>query len=95
MRAWIRQFIAETVEGTRLLCSRRFWRSVREYYSADAISGRLDDLTSRIRENTGQSPDWDVERRRAARGLIHVGDMLPAKEHPLTDRAMRSILEDD
>jgi hypothetical protein len=31
------------------------------------LPGILDDFASRLRERTGQPPDWDVERRRMAR----------------------------
>lgn len=34
---------------------------------AEQIPAKLDDFTSRVRENTGQDPDWVVERRRAKR----------------------------
>jgi hypothetical protein len=56
------------MEGFRVLFSRRFWRGFLDHWSGDAISGRLDEFTSRVREQTGQDPDWDVERRRSRRG---------------------------
>lgn len=58
-------------EGLRQLCSREFWQAFRAYYSPEKISERLDDTAARIREQTGQEPDWDVERRRAKRGAKH------------------------
>jgi hypothetical protein len=54
-------------DGFGILRTREFWRSFRDYWSSDSISGRMDDFTSRTRENTDQDPDWDVERRRAKR----------------------------
>lgn len=56
-------------EGLRVLCSRDFWRAFRNYWSGDAVSARLDEFTACTREQTGQEPDWDVERRRARRSV--------------------------
>ena len=63
MRAWLR----DMREGARILTTRDFWRTFRDYWLPDSIAARMDDWTSRTRENTGQEPDWEVERRRAKR----------------------------
>lgn len=63
----IRRELREMREGARVLCSREFWRGFFDYWSAESISARMDDWVSRVRENTGQEPDWKVERRRWAR----------------------------
>jgi hypothetical protein len=63
MREWLR----DVREGFRIMRSRRFWRSFRDYWSTGSISARMDAWTSRVRENTGQEPDWDVEKRIAKR----------------------------
>lgn len=54
-------------EGFRVLFSRQFWRGFCDYWSVDAISGRLDEFTARLRDQTGQKPDRGVEHRRARR----------------------------
>jgi hypothetical protein len=37
-------------EGARQLCSREFWRAFRDYWSADAVSKRLDEFNERLRD---------------------------------------------
>jgi hypothetical protein len=49
MREWLR----DVREGFRIMRSRRFWRSFRDYWSTGSISARMDAWTSRVRENTG------------------------------------------
>jgi len=41
------------------------WRTFDEW--AETLPARMDEWTARFRENTGQEPDWSLERRRAKR----------------------------
>lgn len=61
------RYLRDLREGLSILCSRNFWRAFRSYWSPDAIAGRMDEWVARTREQTGQDPDWKVERRRARR----------------------------
>lgn len=59
--------LREMREGFRIIRSRESWRAFRRYWSGQEIAARIDEWTSRVRQNTGQPPDPDLERRIAAR----------------------------
>ena len=52
--AGVRRYFRELAEGFRILRSREFWRAFRAYWSADAVSKRLDEYAARLR---GESHD--------------------------------------
>jgi hypothetical protein len=67
----VRRWLNEMREGARILASRDFWRAFGAYWSAAAISARMDDWVHATREATGQAPDLKVEARRRDRLEAH------------------------
>ena len=52
----VRRHLRDSIEGFRILRSREFWQAFRDYWSAEAISARLDAFAARLR---GESHDDD------------------------------------
>ncbi len=52
----VRRYLRELAEGFRILRSREFWQSFREYWSSEAVATRIDAFAARLR---GESHDAD------------------------------------